>query len=132
VISPFALQSVEQRSAEPNRTGDETRPTSAAGNQRALTSSRRLITRLVALIPGALDGQPKRASHSIPQPIGVHESSDRSRRNSADLPGSHRRTIAAATVVETARSPISRHARLRGLMLVTPRPKILLSAVAVR
>jgi hypothetical protein len=55
VISEFAFQSVEQRSAEPNRTGDETRPRSAAGNRRVLTSSRRLITRLVALIPGALD-----------------------------------------------------------------------------
>ena len=40
--------------------------------------------------------------------------------------------FAAATAVETARSPINRRARLGRLMLVTPRQKNLLSALAVR
>jgi hypothetical protein len=55
VISQFTFQIVQQRSAEPNPTGGGTRLRSAASNQRALTSSRRLITRLVTLISGALD-----------------------------------------------------------------------------
>ena len=55
MISQLAFQSVEQQSAEPNRTGDGTRLRSAASRQRALTSNRRLITRLVTLISGALD-----------------------------------------------------------------------------
>ena len=55
MISQFAFRIVQQRSAEPNRTGNETRLRSTASNQRALTSSRRRITRLVTRISGAFD-----------------------------------------------------------------------------
>jgi len=55
VVSQNAFQSVQQRRAERNRSGAETRLTGTASDQRAVTNDRTPITRLVNRISGALD-----------------------------------------------------------------------------
>ena len=80
MISPNGFQIVQHRSASLYRTGGETRLTSTTNNQQALTSSRRLITRLVARISDVLAWVAETSIAFHPQPIGLHGSSDFSRR----------------------------------------------------